>query len=232
MPRFGRAHKLLSGHHPDTSPPADGADPDDGQLVEWSDALEAWVAADPPDVDGAIEDHEGAANPHTVYVLKSLLTTRGDMIRRGASAPERFAKGTAGKLLEMGANDPAWKWQPAAIEYVIDGGGEAIATGSAGGLIVPFDCFVTGWTVHATGGQTGAIVVDVNYHATTVPATTSIAGSEKPGIASGSEGEDLTLTTWTQALAKGGSLVFDVDSNAGAHERVVVCLYVDKGRAS
>lgn len=47
MPRFGEAHKLLSPTHPDTSPPAGGADPSDGQVVTWSDALKAWTALDP-----------------------------------------------------------------------------------------------------------------------------------------------------------------------------------------
>uniref|UniRef100_A0A6M3Y030 Uncharacterized protein n=1 Tax=viral metagenome TaxID=1070528 RepID=A0A6M3Y030_9ZZZZ len=41
-------------------------------------------------------------------INESLLTTRGDMIRRSATVPERFAKGTSGKLLRMGANDPDW----------------------------------------------------------------------------------------------------------------------------
>lgn len=33
---------------------------------------------------------------------------RGDMIRQGASDPERLAKGSAGQVLTMGADDPAW----------------------------------------------------------------------------------------------------------------------------
>lgn len=164
-------------------------------------------------------------------ILKTLLTTRGDIIYRNATVPARLGKGTAGQRLTQGADDPAWAWEPGAIEYVIDGGGAAIATGSAGGLVVPFGCFVTGWEIHATGGQSGAMVVDVFYHATTVPATASIAGTELPTLAT-TQAEDLTLTTWTQALAKSGSLVFSVVSNVGAHERVVVCLYVDKGRAA
>jgi hypothetical protein len=38
----------------------------------------------------------------------SLLTTRGDIVYRGASAPQRLAKGTAGQVLTMGADDPEW----------------------------------------------------------------------------------------------------------------------------
>jgi len=35
-------------------------------------------------------------------------SARGDMLRRGATNWERFAKGTAGQVLTMGADDPAW----------------------------------------------------------------------------------------------------------------------------
>ena len=168
-------------------------------------------------------------------ILKSLLTTRGDMIRRGASTPERFAKGTVGKFLKMGADDPDWQWEEAVIEYVIDGGGEVIPTGYAGGLEVGFDCFVTGWTVTAQDGNSGAIVVDVwkDTYANFPPTVAdTIAGSEKPTIAATNpKGQDLTLTTWTQALTKGDWLGFNVDSVATL-TRVTVSLRVDKYRAS
>ena len=36
------------------------------------------------------------------------LTTRGDLLTRGASAVARLAKGTEGQVLGQGANDPAW----------------------------------------------------------------------------------------------------------------------------
>ena len=170
-----------------------------------------------------------------LHILKSLLTTRGDMIRRSATVPERFAKGTSGKFLKAGADDPDWQWDEAAIEYVIDGGGEAIATGLAGGLEVPFDCFVTGWTVVATDGNTGAIVVDVwkDTYANFPPTVgDSIAGSEKPTItATGNKGQDLSLSSWTQALTKGDWIFFNVDS-VTTLERVTVSLRVDKYRAS
>jgi hypothetical protein len=38
----------------------------------------------------------------------SVLTTRGDMPYRNASAPTRLPKGTSGQVLTIGANDPAW----------------------------------------------------------------------------------------------------------------------------
>jgi len=40
--------------------------------------------------------------------LTSTLTTRGDIVYKGASALTRLAKGTAGYYLKQGANDPEW----------------------------------------------------------------------------------------------------------------------------
>lgn len=48
-------------------------------------------------------------------IQSSLLTTRGDMIRRSATAPERFAKGAQNTLLTMGADDPDWATLSAVI---------------------------------------------------------------------------------------------------------------------
>jgi len=43
----------------------------------------------------------------------ALLTTRGDIIYRGAATWERLVAGAAGTILEMGASDPAWGAAPA-----------------------------------------------------------------------------------------------------------------------
>ena len=40
--------------------------------------------------------------------LTSTLSTRGDLVFKGASALERLPKGTAGYYLKQGANDPEW----------------------------------------------------------------------------------------------------------------------------
>lgn len=73
MPPFGLAHNLLSDRHPDTSPPAGGADPDDGQVATWSAALKAWIAADAA---GGVTDHGALTglvpdDDHTQYALLS-----------------------------------------------------------------------------------------------------------------------------------------------------------------
>ena len=58
----------------------------------------------------------GTAHGSWAYMAKGVagspLTTRGDIIRRGASADERLAKGTEGQILTMGADDPGWAAAP------------------------------------------------------------------------------------------------------------------------
>ena len=57
--------------------------------------------------------------------LIALLTIRGDMIYRGAATWERLAKGTEGRYLRQGANDPGWS------DLVIVAETEAFASAAA-----------------------------------------------------------------------------------------------------
>lgn len=51
---------------------------------------------------GALEELTGA------QAVDLLLTTRGDLVRRGAATSERFAIGTAGRVLQSDGSDPFW----------------------------------------------------------------------------------------------------------------------------
>lgn len=54
-----------------------------------------------------------AADPHTQYVLKALLTTKGDLIVRDASGPQRLAAGAESQVLAVNAAEPTGlKWVP------------------------------------------------------------------------------------------------------------------------
>jgi len=110
------------------------------------------------------------------------------------------------------------------IIYVIDGGGEAISTGVAGFLEIPFACTITGWTIVAD--QSGSIVVDVwNDVYGNFPPTVAdtIAGSEKPTISAATKGQDLSLGTWTTGVDAGDILGFNVDS-CSTIERVTLAI--------
>ena len=99
------------------------------------------------------------------------------------------------------------------LTFIIDGGGSAITTGQKGHLEIPFACTLTGWTILAD--QSGSIVVDVwkDTYANFPPTVAdTIAGSEKPTLASVQKNQDLALGTWTTAVAAGDILAFNVDS--------------------
>lgn len=102
----------------------------------------------------------------------------------------------------------------ASLNFFITGGGAPITTGVKGcGIVVPFDCTITGWWLVAD--VSGSIVIDVwkdsyaNYPPTIAD---TIAGTEKPTISSATKGQDVSLSTWTTALSKGDILRFNVDS--------------------
>lgn len=102
-----------------------------------------------------------------------------------------------------------------AINYVIDGGGAAIAAGTVGFLEVPFACHVDRWTLVAE--QHGSVVVDIwrdaysNYPPTdadSMPGTTNM-----PAISGTVAAQGTDLTGWgTQGIASGDVLVYHVDS--------------------
>jgi hypothetical protein len=101
------------------------------------------------------------------------------------------------------------------VIFLIDGGGSPISTGQKGHIEVPFACHAVGWTLVAD--QAGSIVIDVwkdNYAVFPPTGGDSIAGTQKPTLAAADKNQDLNLTTWTTALAKGDVLAFNVDSAA------------------
>jgi len=126
--------------------------------------------------------------------------------------------GLAGESTELAAhkaNPSAHHSNVLSLTFIIDGGGSAITTGQKGHLEVPFACTITGWTILAD--QSGSIVVDVwkDTYANFPPTVAdTIAGTEKPTLASVQKNQDLTLTTWTTAIAAGNILAFNVDSAA------------------
>lgn len=160
------------------------------------------------------------------------------MSASAASAPSMLSVGTNGQVIKAdSAETPGlkWVWDEGGVSFIIDGGGSVIATGVKGGFEAPYDLFITGWTITSDDGTSGAIVVDVwaDTYANFPPTVAdTIAGSEKPTItATGNKGQDLSLTTWTQYVAKGKHVFFNVDS-VTALKLVKVALRWDKRRTS
>jgi len=101
----------------------------------------------------------------------------------------------------------------AALEYIIDGGGETIETGIKGDLEVPFNCTIG--TVTLLANTTGSIVIDVWSDAlANFPPddSDSITASAAPSISTATYSQDSTLTGWTTSVESGSTLRFNVDS--------------------
>jgi hypothetical protein len=120
--------------------------------------------------------------------------------------------------------------QAASIEFVIDGGGSAIATGLKGWLVLPYNLTITGATLLAD--QAGSIVVDVwnCTYAQYAPGTHPVAGdkitaSAPPTITAASKSQDNALTGWTTSLLAGSVLAFNVNSVATV-TKVTIALQV------
>lgn len=87
-------------------------------------------------------------------------------------------------------------------------------SGVARGFIsIPFPCTITGWRLLADAS--GSIVLDVWKAAyASFPPTNanSIAGTEKPTLASQQKNEDTALSTWTTSLSAGDVLAVEIES--------------------
>jgi hypothetical protein len=93
-----------------------------------------------------------------------------------------------------------------------DGGGDEIDITSKVIIEAVYACTITGWTI--IGSPSGSAVVTVKKctYANYPSGLTAISGTEKPTLSSTDKNQDLTLTTWTVAVAKGDILEFSIDS--------------------
>ena len=165
-------------------------------IWDGTNAISSWVScADLPALTGAATSTAGSCAT-TFYGI----TISGTPI--------------AGQILTATSPTAAsWQSRTIAIEYIIDGGGALISTGAKGQLTIPVAMTVTGWVL--TADQSGSAVVDVlrsTYAA--FPTTASIAGSDKPTLATAQKNENLgPLSGWgSTALVAGDQLQFNVNS--------------------
>jgi|SRR5262245_20874156 len=101
----------------------------------------------------------------------------------------------------------------AAINFIMDGGGQAISTGLKGFLEVPAAMTINRWTLLAD--VSGSIVVDVwrDTYANAPPTVADvITASAKPTISGANKAQSSTLTGWNTSLAAGDILAFNVNS--------------------
>lgn len=102
------------------------------------------------------------------------------------------------------------------IVVTFDGGDLALTTGDARvNVVAPFTGTIVGWHLVCPDAA-GSVVIDV-WKATGAKPTNanSIAGTEKPTLASQDYASDLSLTTWQTAVTKGDIFGFEIESVSG-----------------
>lgn len=117
--------------------------------------------------------------------------------------------GTGGTIYGLRSGSNGGGIESAGI--TIDGGGNAISTGSKGYISFPYGGTVSSWTILAD--QSGSIVVDVKkctYGG--FPTTSTIAGSEKPTLSSAQKNQDVALSSFSTTITAGDIWEFVVDS--------------------
>jgi hypothetical protein len=112
-----KTHATLDSHVDSTSNPHGTTAAQVGADITTARAHAATSKADPDDNDelslldsaaGYILKKLTWANLKAKFILRSVFTTRGDLLYRDATGPARLGKGTAGQRLSQGADDPAW----------------------------------------------------------------------------------------------------------------------------
>lgn len=132
-----------------------------------------------------------------------------------------------GSTIKIEAKDTAS--DVATINFVIDGGGSAITTGSKGYVEVPFAASIKRWTL--LGDISGCMVIDIwkdtyaNYAPTVADTITS---ASKPTIQSACKNQDSALTNWSTCISAGDILLFNVDS-ASNITRCTLSIKLQKG---
>jgi len=117
---------------------------------------------------------------------------------------------------------------PAAIDFIIDGGGSAITTGEKGHVRMPFAGTIL--NVALAADKSGNIVVDI-WKSTLAGFPPVVGGSicngSKPTLSSEQVMYDEALSGWTTSFLEGDFLAFNVDS-AATVTRVTVALTVTR----
>lgn len=115
---------------------------------------------------------------------------------------------------------------PASIEYVIDGNGQALGPGYKGFLVIPFWLIVNDWILGADVSCTAQMDVWRCTQANYPPVVAnSIVGSAPPVLTAQSFAKSSTLTGWSIEINQGDVLGFNITSiSVGAPTRLTLVL--------
>lgn len=144
-----------------------------------------------------------------LFILKTLLSTLGDIIRRGAAAPERLGIGSAGQVLTVVAGEPAWATPTAAATLTV--AETEVFDGTS----------PTSWTDLELGGTVGAnaalVLLKVSYPVTKAAAFRK-DGDTDEFYGDGTEDEDAKGCVLFQGGTVTHNVVIVATSDAGKVE--------------
>jgi len=149
------------------------------------------------------------ANVTASYIKKSLVTTRGDIITRGASAPQRLALGASGRVLKSDGTDAVWAGQSEIIIIAVGDETTAITTGTAKVTFrMPFAMTLTAVRASLTTvSSSGIPTVDINEAGVTILSTKlTIDASEKTSTTAAT-----AAVISDTALADDAEITIDID---------------------
>ena len=149
------------------------------------------------------------ANVTASYIKKSLVTTRGDIITRGASAPQRLALGASGSVLKSDGTDAVWAGQSEIIIIAVGDETTAITTGTAKVTFrMPFAMTLSAVRASLTTvSSSGIPTVDINEGGTTILSTKlTIDASEKTSTTAAT-----AAVISDTALADDAEITIDID---------------------
>jgi hypothetical protein len=176
------------------------------------------------DLKDAINDD--VIGPMIAGSLATLMTTRGDLAVRGASAPQRLAKGAEHTVLIAGATDPAWGAvnlaQAAAVTGVLP---DANVAATLARLNVE-DQSLTGGarvTVKALGTITSGTVTPDPGDRSDQAYTNGGAHTLAPGSVAGSYWLTITNNGSAGAITTSGWTVVDGDSFTTTNGHIFFC---------
>jgi hypothetical protein len=115
------------------------------------------------------------------------------------------------------------------IEFIVDGGGSLLTSGSKGYLEIPFACTINQVTI--LGDQSGTIAVDIKKCTYSgFPTDSSIVASAPPTLSSAQKNQDSTLTGWTTSISAGDILKYVVlgSPSIASVQRVTISLKVTR----
>lgn len=138
--------------------------------------------------------------------FSSPMTTEGDILYQGASAPARLAAGTAKKVLRVnaGATAPEWVANTRGIAYCIAG---ALTTSLKAFFTAPCALTVTGGKLEVGTAPTGAaLICDIHKNGTTMFTTQG----NRPTIADAGTSAAITAPDVT-SIAAGDRIELDID---------------------